>query len=298
MLQTRRISAKHYYDYLPELPHKCGDIWSSLPTNGLLGQSPSSGIVITPACDLANRKAETIIYLPIISVTDYFVTPGALPDLKERMAGLFQAARLTDPVDWQPGRYRPPSGEAVDRGIAEIKQHLIVKQRGAKEIDALERALAGLAIIRRIADPSGGQIGKDCVARVFGKDWERIKSELVTNSYRTDLHFLPRDEQEGGFAGLASHSLALFRYPITAPIEVLDLAQVSPDASWQNEASKLAAIYPAARAFSLERPVKVLSLKTEFLSDLLSRYCAVYSRLGSPDFTPQTVARIGQEVDL
>ncbi|CAN7418393.1 hypothetical protein [Brevundimonas sp. LjRoot202] len=133
---------------------------------------------------------------------------------------------------------------------------------------------------------------------LFGADWEKIKTEIVTNSYRSDIHFLPKDEQDSGFAGLASHSLVLFRYPLTVPAEVVDLAQATPQESWPAACSSLAGIYPASESFRAAQPLKVLSLKSEFLADLLTRYCAVYSRVGSPDFSAHSLVRITKEVDL
>ncbi|MPY76306.1 MAG: hypothetical protein GEU87_18855 [Alphaproteobacteria bacterium] len=185
----------------------------------------------------------------------------------------------------------------IDRAAMAIATHLKAKQRGQKEVAALTRATDGLSLIRQIARGRAEQANANHLSSLFGSDWDKLKNAIITNSYRTDLHFLPKDEQESGFSGLSAHSVVLFRYPLTAPIEVLDLAQNTPEDSWETACSALGKVYPIADAFRKERPVKVLSVKSEFLADLLNRYCAIYSRLGSPDFTDQSVLRISQEVD-
>lgn len=297
MLQTRKIGAKHYYEYLPDLSHRCGDIWTSLPSQGLLGIAPISGLVITPACDLANRKTETIIYLPIVPLRSYFCSSGALPEVRSRIFGLLKAGKYDPCVDWPESKFLPLPREYIDLAVDRITHHLGAKQRGKAEISALERAISGFRIVRRIANGELGSPPGPDLKSLFGSDWDRIKVDIITNSYRPDLYFLPKDEQGGGFAGLANHSLVLFRYPVTAPTELLDLAQSTPDGSWRDACTNITKSYPAASAFASARPLKVLSLKSEFLSDLLSRYCAVYSRVGSPDFSKHSLLRISAEVD-
>ena len=65
------LTGTSFYDNLPSPDHRTGDIWRHLPTFGTLTRVSTSGIIITPACDLANRKCEMITYLPIIPVADY-----------------------------------------------------------------------------------------------------------------------------------------------------------------------------------------------------------------------------------
>lgn len=43
----------------------------NLPTHGLLRRNQASGLVVTPSCDLSNRKVNSISYLPILSFTDW-----------------------------------------------------------------------------------------------------------------------------------------------------------------------------------------------------------------------------------
>ena len=61
---------RHYYDTFPAGPFQTGDIWSNIPSNGLLEASVTFGLLITPACDLQNRKSDTLAFMPIVSVRE------------------------------------------------------------------------------------------------------------------------------------------------------------------------------------------------------------------------------------
>lgn len=296
MSDTRKISAKHYYEYLPGERPRCGDIWIQMPSYGVLGLSHVSGLVITPPCDLANRKAETIVYLPILSVSQYFHTTGAYPDIREKTQGLLTAGKLKSAVEWPANRYSLPHPSTLTDASKAISDHLAAKRRGDKEIEALNRAQAGISIIRKMASGESTTDNGE-LNRLFGPDWTSMKSKLVTNSYSSDLHFLPKDEQTPGFGSLEDHSVVMFRYPLTAPIEVLDLAQTCHEREWAAAMDRLNRTYPCANIFQNKQPLKILSLKNDFLADLLNRYCSVYSRIGSPDFTSSSVQRISKEID-
>src|SRR5712671_1245325 len=94
MTQQLPIGAQEYYDLLPPFDHQPGDVWSSLPTYGTLRLKSVSGIVVTPACDLANRKVETITYLPIVSLQEYFSSRACLPDHLKVIDGQLTVAGL------------------------------------------------------------------------------------------------------------------------------------------------------------------------------------------------------------
>lgn len=92
-----RTSARQYYDTNPSQRHSTGDIWSGLPTHGLLQQPLLSGIVITPACDLAQAKVETITYLPILPVVDWFSSRSFQHECTNAMRGESRLVRLDAP---------------------------------------------------------------------------------------------------------------------------------------------------------------------------------------------------------
>jgi hypothetical protein len=293
----RKPGPRHYYDFVPAATHFCGDIWKGLPSGGLLGLQPVTGIVVTPACDLSQRKAETITYLPIIPVRAYFSTLGVLPEVHNRLQGQLRAGGLSIDMPWDDDNFIPPTAEKLNAAERAIADYLAAKQRGAKEIAALSRASSGLRIARAIADPNLSEIPSADLSSLFGNDWADLKVRIAKNSFSTNVHFLPSDEQDQAFSGVPVHSVALFRYPLTTSIEILDRAQQTTDASWQTAIDQTTRFLPAAKNFRDQRPIKALSLRPEFLHDLLSRYVAVYARLGSPDFTKDSIDRICAEMD-
>ncbi len=296
MVDLRRISAQHYYDVLPSPTHRCGDIWSGINTMGLIGAAPVSGIVVTPACDLAQRKSETVTFLPIISLRCYFSTLGALPAVRRSVESSLRAGGFDPGIFWGEYSFRPPAPDIIAGAIQAINIYAGTKRPNTKQIDALERAISGLRIINHIAEQNLTAIPSQLLASAF-KDWEDVKGKLIRNSYNTNLHFLPSDEQARAFSGMPSHSLVMFRYPITVPMEVLDLASGATESTWQGVAAVNIGAVPFLEHYRTKMPMKTLSVRSEFLSDLLSRYVAVYNRIGSPDFTPASVVRMCSEVD-
>lgn len=297
MAEFRKIGAKSYYDYLPKLAHGCGDIWRDLPSFGVLGSRPIAGVVVSAACDLTQRKTETVTFLPVIPVGQYFSTIGVLPSVRQRVHGLLSAGRLSVLTSWQGDGFAPPFPDEVRTAIERINSHLTAKKRGEKEIAALEAAAAGLRIVSLIAEGELVEPEPQDLALVFGREWEQIKADIARNAYSADLHFLPADGQVVEVSGVHRHSVALIRYPLTIPISVLDLAASTDDRLWPDAVAREVRRTPAVALTAIARPMKMLSMRSEFTSDLLSRYLAIYSRYGSPDFTNATIKRFSEEID-
>lgn len=97
------IGPRDYYEEYPSGDHHPGDIWTDLPVHGALKPSRSTSIVITPACDLLNRKVETLTYLPVVSVRDYLASRSHLQEILKATAGqlevLHVGRRLDDRLD-------------------------------------------------------------------------------------------------------------------------------------------------------------------------------------------------------
>ena len=296
MLDASRISAAHYYDHLPPPAHRCGDIWINLPTFGLLGRGRTSGIVITPACDLSNHKTETVTYIPIISVRSYFSTRAALPLLKERIVGQIQTGGFDPQVDWGEYEFFPPTQQAVERAIQSLNQFLSSGQRGQKEISSVERAISGLRLVMEIIGGEIHDVPEADMAKLFGAEWEKLLRRILTNAFSSNLHFLPSDGQDHAFSAVPSHSLVLFRYPISVPIEVLNLARDASERMWPEIVAEHKGVIPTLEYFEGLFPIKVSCLKTHFLADILCRFIAVYNQVGSPDFTKESISKMIAEV--
>lgn len=288
------IRVRDYYDLTPALGNSAGDIWSGLPTFGMLGTSPVSGIVITPACDLSNRKVETITYLPIIPVRAYFATPAFIPEVLEKLEGQMREAKMAERMSLidRPGRFFPPSFDVMQELDKELQEAITSSRSNEKIRCAVERARAGIRLLMNISNPEVIEVSIQDLKLLFGdKALGLILERIVGNSYRLDIHFLPADEQEEvAWSGVPQHSVVLFRHVFSAPTEIFERAQDLQLSNWQSEIQRLSKVIPGASVFFKEPPMKRVSLRSRFLADLLTRYVAMHVRLGKPDFTPQKVS--------
>jgi hypothetical protein len=225
------INSSDYYDSFPSNEHAPGDVWAHFPTFGVLPFARCSAVVLTPACDLANRKVESLTYVPAIPVLQYLASRDALAELLRTVEGQLQAAR--SPAILRSESDSPLHIGQVRTARSHVQEQLDRPGSGVKERQALARALSGLRLAESVF------IGRSCDApaldlrSLFGESRFRgICSQLVTNAYRTDVHFLPADGEPQSWSALPSHSLALFRYPLTLPIELLDLATTTVQEDW------------------------------------------------------------------
>ena len=291
------INARSYYDYLPSSQHQCGDIWVNLPSIGLLSAHPRiTGIMITPACDVSNFKTETLTYLPVVPVSAYLGTVAFLPIVRREVLERYKSAKLEMVIDWPEKGYEPPTEDSLQSELTRLQS--IVSKTKLTDADKvhIERAAAGLRIVSICRSASKRTATVADYALLFGKNWEGIKRDIVRNSYRPDIHFLPADEQNSDELGLREHSAVLFRYPISVPSEILTAAQTVADSAWQRYMTSCAEVYSASTHFRDAMPIKILSLKASFLSDLSTRFTALYGRIGSPDFSSVTVDRYAGEI--
>lgn len=286
-MTKRHIGPKDYYDVNPSSIHASGDVWSELPSFGLLSAPFVTGLVITPACDLSNRKVETITYLPVISVADYFSSPGFLPEILRETERQLSSVGVSQLFEDGQERFTPPTPASLDAASELLKEFAASHKLSRQEEEAVSRANAGLRSLRRCASHATSE--QPDLALLFGKNAiSSIIARIIRNSYRLDLHFLPFDEQVPEWSGIPAHSVALFRYTLTAPLSLLEDAHDLSLRDWPGVIAAASVIWPAAATFA-RRPLKRLTLRPRFLGDLLTRYVAMYVRLGSPDFTEDTV---------
>ena len=165
-MMRSKLRVKDYYDYSPEQGNAAGDIWIDLPTFGMLGTERLPGLVITPACDLSNRKVETITYLPILSLRQFFSTDGALPEVRRTIDGQLRAAGMDNPVNLPAGFTHPDASE-LDRLQGVLKEKLNGRV-GQKERTFIERALVGVDLMRNIIDASLIEADAGDLSHFFG----------------------------------------------------------------------------------------------------------------------------------
>lgn len=293
---VRKISARSYYDYFPSSSHAPGDVWMNLPTHGLLRRERASALVITPSCDLFNRKVSTITYLPIISFLDWISSYDFLSEIVSTMLSLAEQLR---PL----GISKGPTLEGSDGSHQELSEQLhgladrLETGSVSKPLrQACERYIAGGKHLKRVRCGEKADV-RDLEACLTKNRWLQLRTQIVRNALRSDLYFLPADgNKDLEVSPIPRHSVVLFRYPLTAPVSVLDSAQDISLADWSAATSALVRYEPMAHAFSSTRPLKCLRLQSRFLADLLTKFVALYSRLGSPDFTGDTVETFSEEL--
>lgn len=281
---TTRLEASSFYSKYPRPDHTPGDIWDNLSCYGALSKRPIRGLVLTPACDLSNHKVESLTYVPFVSVGEYFSTTAVLPALYKRLLGLAQAAGLKFEL-WREHRYELPLKSELDEFNVKVGE---IKNKDAKySLDC------GIKILTAVASDELIQVPAGWIEGCFGKkQTQEIFERVVKNSYSTDLHFLPSDGLRRDYSAVPTNSIALFRYPLSVPLHVLDAAIETPSYTWSAHAASLTQRFPAARSFSTLRPIKLGTLEPRFFADLLTRYLSLMIRLGAPSFDADGVAKL------
>ena len=288
-----KLLYKHFYSN-PSPDHNTGDIWRDLPTFGLLKIPTCSGIVITPACDLANSKVETVTYLPIVSLPQWFCSRSMYDIIRVEILNLIRQLPLEIDEKIFSKNYLPKK-DSFSFIKSEIK--VIEKNINGKTSEAVERLKLGLDLLEKIVSTECSELRNFELVNFLGtKKIDEMKTKIIKNSYSTDLHFLPSDEKNIDWSAINCHSVALFRYPITVPIEIFDLASDFDCINWELSVDELAQRFPSIKDFKYKRPLKSLQLNTHFLSYLLTRYVSLYVRLGSPDFTNDIIEKIKTEI--
>jgi len=296
MPYSKKITSDDYYEKVPSLMHQTGDIWSSLPFHKLIHCSTPGALVITPACDLSNRKVETITYVPVIPVTFFFQTLGFLPDVAREILGQLDQLNARDVIDI-PSEYVPPDASSIERARLALKDHHKNKKKSDKDQQATTRVLKGLNVLEAMLGQGSNISVVNDVKTLFGeKKYRDIVQRIIKNSFKVDLYFLPSDGQPPEWSGVPEHSVALFRYPLTCPTAILDVSQDINKPDWEAEARSLQMRIPSTDMFSTTRPLKRITLRPRFVADLITRYVGVHVRIGAPDFADSTIEEFANEL--
>lgn len=299
MATKLKLNPTDFYDVSPSTECVAGDIWSGLTVaTGPGATNTWSGVVVTPACDLANGKSETLTFLPVIPLADYLVSSAMATTLVRTTVGQLTAAGFTDSLD-QPHRYAFPDPMRAKRIADAVQKRLSdsAVRLGKAEFAASNRALAGLRILERGARLSRSSQTLADVTELLGlAETERLLDRLIRNAYSVDVHFVPADGEPSDWSGVNAPSLVLFRYPVCAPIQVFEMAMQVSVRDWANAIDSLCVSIPSARAFREVRPLKHSTLRPRFLADLLTRYVGMHVRLGAPSFTNETVKAISKSL--
>ena len=261
-------SEKHYYDTFPAGPFQTGDIWSNIPSNGLLDAPVTFGLLITPACDLQNRKSDTLAFMPVISVRDAirsrFILRRLSSELKQTVDQLFPD--LSDVCEFSDADFLNELTQRISDDSIELR----------KKKTACDRLNAWIAFLRMNEAPADLEL--PFLSPKFRDEFLR---SIVKNSFSQDIHFFPRQRSEPILA-FREHSVCLFRYIQTFPVEIFELANRSSEEAWHKSVTATTPFF-ASRFNDL--PVRVLRVKHDICVDLITRFTSLYNRIGSADFT-------------
>lgn len=289
-----RISGQAYYDVMPGSDLQVGDIWNEMPTFGHWKFPTTSGVVITPACDLSNNKTETVTFLPIVSLEQYLTGRSFAVELVRVIKAQDPIAGLGVAADWTARTSKLPNSDVLQRVQAAAKIVIEKKGVGEKTLAAAKRCEAAVKTLLSYRISGRGRLS-DVRFCLGDKEFARILADVVRNAYSGDIHFLPSDGRIGVTSAMRTHSLALFRYPMSLPVEILQVANDIGVVDWGSAIRSIQPEYPIADSVK-NRPIKVGTLRAPYLADLISRFATLHVRMGSPDFTKETVMRYVQDI--
>lgn len=280
------VTAANFYTRFPRESHTPGDIWTGLPCDGALSPTPLSGVILTPACDLSNCKVETLTYLPIISLGQYFSTSAVLPAVYKRVLGLCEALQVRS-EPWMLQRFELPLASEVQEFRETLSQPL------PKHPQRIDELLAGCDVLDSIAAKGLRPVPRSTLKGLFGaKSTDEIIGRIIRNNFSNDLHFLPHDGLNPEYSAVPDHSVALFRYPASVSLEVLENAIDTPTEGWRMKAESLEKRFSGAANLREKRPTKLSTLEPRFFADLLTRYVSLMIRLGAPSFNEASVSKM------
>lgn len=291
MPKANKIEAKDYYKNLPANEHETGDIWSGFPCHALTNKETTTVIVITPACDLSQKKSETVTVLPIISIAEYLYSKSFYSEIWNEFSPRLKALGDED--------YSPES-RLVNPPIIKLREAIKKidtqkKQKYQQLRDQINAYIEYIIYVESKSDQQKEMCAPD-ISRILGsKKFSEILKRIFKNSHKSDIHFFPAYPNAGKFSAIPVHSVALFRYAYSVPIEILDTAQASSENWWEQDKKTLSDHIPMIKSFK-EWPIKLSTLKDDFLSDLISRYLGMFMRLGSRDFTEHTINEFISEI--
>lgn len=288
MPSAPQIEARDFYKNMPSLVHETGDIWRNLPGFGLPNNVKTSGIVISPACDLSQKKTETATVIPIIPIHEYLYSKSFYSEIWNEMSGSLKPYGSDD---------HPPSDRFSHPPIHLIENALQHLEGDRKKVALHTRLNEYKEYIQYTQKPldERGSYKPDIKTVLSERKYRDILKKIFCNSFKADIHFFPAYGVSSDFAAVPHHSVALFRYVYSIPLDILDAAQCSRDEWWKEDCDRMSGSTPLIEHFNAY-PLKVSTLKDDFLTDLISRYLGMFMRLGSRDFTNASLENFVKEI--
>jgi len=280
------VTEKDYYSIFPDGSHATGDIWMGLPSGGILTWPRITGLVVTPACDLANCKTETITYVPIVPLDRFY----RLPEFRT------EVARSYSELLAQLGILKSGNLDLLED--SDVIQRLGALQPNKEKLAIKERCMLAYSFLTDSSAAIRDKSGRHILHTILGKNWLTLKQRIVRNGYRQDIYYLPPDYQNDAWSPVPQHSVVLLRYLITVPTYFLDIAHRSDESSWPQRRTELIqrGLHCSRDCEEHRPPLRALRLRDIFLSDLLTKLVSIYVRIGAPDLSPPVLHKIENEI--
>jgi len=251
------------------------------------------GLLITARCDIEHVRSDSLTFLPVVPLTHWLLFDGALSILLSQVSKHRQTAQQLlrkldanlskvidlDDDDWQNSLRRfTDARDDLDKPTLNLLRNTLVDLatlraaylQCAGDIDATQKVL-------QEAGP---------VSSLYKRLWSQKLDELLSDKI-LDAHFLPTIDMLETTEDTSGY-VVLFRHVISVPGLVApylargvwsETIQRNPDLG-----SKLAAYLD----ISPKRFIAIISnIQSPYLEYIVQRFVQTFSRIGSPDFTPQ-----------
>lgn len=266
-----RTIADAYYMQLPSGSVTQGDIWTDLPS-GSAQTSLCAAVIITPRCDFAHSKSPVINYLPIITLNDYMLSVGGISIIQRFIAESRETLRRKS-VELGVDAYFE-----LDLPIDEIIQvvrSLVIPADGrrSKTLEAsrieFERVSADIASASRLLSSTDRLTMTQLRSFATQKLFDRVQRDLIRNN-NVDTYFLPPCQSL-----IETSSVVLLRHIYTCPIALLERGPASSGR--------------ATRYNKQPTPQRLLRINSPFLESLMSKFAALFTRVGTRDIPEAAV---------
>lgn len=265
-MSSRKIQNLMYPSFLIKIDDEIcqGEVWSDLPWY----HGTSTGIVITPRCDLAQRKTNIVNFLRVVPLYDLRIelaeiaAQRTLKNLDDAISNLLKKAGLDSHVF-----LGIPAKECLEIGADQSKMSAKSKADISERINRHERLTAG----ERAAELIDASILRGLVR------------DVVRNR-DSDYFFLPR-------FGDMPHSVACLR-----EIGVIDRGVLERAAKCISQDSWNLLIADSPLLFPEKQPRRMAELNSPFIECLMARFAASFGRVGTEDLSPQEIESVLEEV--
>jgi hypothetical protein len=157
-----------------------------LPTHGLLRRKCASALVVTPSCDLSNRKVNTITYLPIISFVDWVSCRDFLPEIVGALSSLVDQLNPVGIHNDSALTSTEIFSKELSEQLVSLGETLANKQMPKPLRSACERFISGGNHLRRVSRGEPAVI-RDLETCLTKNRWKQIRNRMVRNSFRPDI---------------------------------------------------------------------------------------------------------------